>query len=170
MSESSKEPTWRVSTKQSVRARSLRRNLTNAERIIWYAVRAHRLNGPSFRRQDPIGPFIVDFVCHHARLIVELDGGQHFETEHEKRDAQRDAFLTARGYRVLRFSNHEVMTNRAGVLEAVNAALVASPSPPPPPSGGGGPGPSQPAHTQTNPPHNPSPPPPPPPPPPPRSH
>src|SRR5262249_50895274 len=119
-------------------------------RIIWYAVRAHRLNGPSFRRQDPIGPFIVDFVCHHARLIVELDGGQHFETEHEKRDAQRDAFLTARGYRVLRFSNHEVMTNRAGVLEAVNAALVASPSPPSPASGGGGPGSAQAADTQTN--------------------
>src|SRR5215813_7451315 len=138
MSESSKEPTWRVSTKQSVRARSLRRSLTNAERIIWYAVRAHRLNGASFRRQDPIGPFIVDFVCHGARLIVEIDGGQHFEAEHETRDARRDAFLRSKGFSVLRFSNRDVMTNRQGVLEAIAAALAASPSLPSPASGGGG--------------------------------
>src|SRR5437870_4585963 len=118
MSDSSKKPTWRVSTKQSVQARSLRRNLTDAERVIWYAVRAHRLNGASFRRQDPVGPFIVDFVCHSARLIVEIDGAQHFESENEKRDARRDAFLKARGYKVLRFNNHDVITNRQGVVEA----------------------------------------------------
>ena len=138
MSESSKKPTWRVPTKQSVRARSLRRDLTNAERIIWYAVRAHRLNGARFRRQDPIGPFIVDFVCHDATRIIEIDGGQHFEAEHEKRDARRDRFLAGKGYRVLRFSNHDVMTNRQGVLEAIGTALAASPSPPSPASGGGG--------------------------------
>jgi len=117
----------------------LRRNLTNAERIVWYGIRAHRLNGASFRRQDPIGPYVVDFVCHAAKLVVEIDGGQHFETEHEKRDARRDAFLTARGYRVLRFSSHDVMTNRQGVLEAIaDAVPVASPSLPSPASGGGG--------------------------------
>ena len=139
MSESSKKPTWRVPTRQSVRARALRRNLTDAERIIWYGVRAHRLNGASFRRQDPIGPFIVDFVCHSARLVVEVDGGHHFEAEQEKRDARREAFLTARGYRLLRFSNRDVMTNRQGVLEAIaDAVRVASPSPPSPASGGGG--------------------------------
>jgi len=109
--------------------------MTDAERIIWYGVRAHRLNGASFRRQAPIGPFIVDFVCHDARVIVEIDGGQHFCDEHEKRDARRDAFLAGKGYRVLRFSNHDVMSNRSGVLEAIaNAVLGASPSPPSPAS------------------------------------
>ena len=113
--------------------------MTDAERVVWYGVRAHRLNGASFRRQAPIGPFIVDFVCHDARVIVEIDGGQHFEDAHEKRDAQRDAFLAGKGYRVLRFSNHDVMSNRGGVLEAIaNAVLGASPSPPSPASGGGG--------------------------------
>jgi len=139
MDHASEKPTWQVSTKLRVRSRSLRRNLTDAERIIWYAVRAHRLNGARFRRQTPIGPFIVDFVCHDARLIIGIDGAQHFEAEHERRDARRDAFLAAKGYRVLRFNNHDVMTNRQGVLEAINAALVTSPSPPSPAGGGGGP-------------------------------
>jgi len=70
MDHASEKPTWQVSTKLRVRSRTLRRNLTEAERIIWYAVRAHRLNGASFRRQTPIGPFIVDFVCRDARLII----------------------------------------------------------------------------------------------------
>jgi very-short-patch-repair endonuclease len=98
-----------------------------------------RLNGASFRRQTPIGPFIVDFVCHDARLIVEIDGAQHFEAEHERRDARRDVFLAAEGYRVIRFNNHDVMTNCAGVIEAIAAAVqAASPSLPSPASGGGG--------------------------------
>ena len=148
MDHASEKPTWQVSTKLRVRSRTLRRNLTEAERIIWYAVRAHRLNGASFRRQTPIGPFIVDFVCHDARLIIEVDGGQHFESENEKRDARRDRFLARKGYRVLRFSNHDVMTNRQGVVEAIGAALAASPSQTdaaqaaspslPSPAGGGG--------------------------------
>jgi very-short-patch-repair endonuclease len=138
MDHASEKPTWQVSTKLRVRSRTLRRNLTDAERIIWYAVRAHRLNGASFRRQTPIGPFIVDFVCHDARLVIEVDGGQHFESENEKRDARRDRFLASKGYRVLRFNNHDVMTNRQGVVEAIDAALAASPSLPSPASGGGG--------------------------------
>jgi very-short-patch-repair endonuclease len=139
MSDASKEPTWNVPTKLRVRSRVLRRNMTDAERIVWCGVRAHRLNGASFRRQAPIGPFIVDFVCHDARVIVAIDGGQHFEDAHEKRDARRDAFLVGKGYRVLRFSNHDVMTNRRGVLEAIAEAMLgASPSPPSPASGGGG--------------------------------
>jgi very-short-patch-repair endonuclease len=86
--------------------------------------------GASFRRQTPIGPYIVDFVCHDAMLIIELDGGQHFEAEHMRRDARRDAFLASKGFRVLRFNNHDVMTNRQGVLEAIAAAVVDTPSPP----------------------------------------
>jgi very-short-patch-repair endonuclease len=125
-----KEPTWQVSTKQRSRARSLRRDLTDAERIIWNAIRAHRMHGMSFRRQTPIGPFIVDFVCHSALVIIEIDGGQHYETEYIKRDARRDAYLASEGYRILRFNNHEVLTNRQGVLETIATAIVHAPSPP----------------------------------------
>jgi very-short-patch-repair endonuclease len=130
MNDIRKSPTWQVSTKQRSRARSLRRDLTDAERIIWNGVRGHRMHGASFRRQTPIGPFVVDFVCHDAMLIVEIDGGQHFESEHIKRDARRDAFLKSKGYRILRFNNHDVMTNRQGVLETIAAAVVRAPSPP----------------------------------------
>jgi very-short-patch-repair endonuclease len=126
--ELAKTPRWHVSTKQRVRARSLRINFTNAERIIRSALRAHRMNGASFRRQTPIGPYIVDFVCHAARLVVEIDGGQHFESKEEQRDARRDAYLTGRGFRVLRFNNHEVMSNRQGVLETIAAAIEHAPS------------------------------------------
>jgi hypothetical protein len=65
----------------------------------------------------------VDFICHAASLVIEIDGGLHFEPKHEQRDARRDAFLASKGLRVLRFSNHDVMTNRAGVLETIAAAI-----------------------------------------------
>jgi very-short-patch-repair endonuclease len=129
MSETTKQPTWQVANKTRSRARSLRRDSTDAERPIWNALRAHRLNGASFRRQTPVGPYIADFVCHAAMLIVELDGGQHFEDHNMKRDARRDAFLASKGYRVLRFNNHDVMRNKEGVLEVIAAAIVAAPSP-----------------------------------------
>ena len=129
MVEVPRPPAWQVSSKQRTRARALRRALTDAERIIWNAIRAHRLCGANFRRQTPIGPFIVDFVCHAAGLIIEIDGGQHFEPEYMKRDARRDAFLASKGYRMLRFNNHDVMTNRQGVLETIAAAIAPAPSP-----------------------------------------
>ena len=116
-------PKWLVSEKQRTNAKALRRNMTEAERIIWYNVRAHRFQGASFRRQTPIGPYIADFVCHTAKLIIELDGGQHFEPGNIVRDKQRDAYLAAQGYRVLRFNNLDVMKNKAGVLETIAAAL-----------------------------------------------
>jgi very-short-patch-repair endonuclease len=120
-------------------ARALRKDMTPAERIIWYAVRAHRLNGAGFRRQAPIGPYIADFISHAAMLIIEIDGGQHFEDGHERRDAVRDAYLNAEGYRVLRFNNRDVMTNRHGVLTIIAEALgEAAPSLPSPASGRGG--------------------------------
>ena len=78
-------PAWRVKPRTRLRARALRQDLTKAERIIWYGLRAHRLEGASFRRQTPIGPYIVDFVSHSAKLIVEIDGGQHFENGQEAR-------------------------------------------------------------------------------------
>jgi len=96
---------------------------------MWHALRAHRLNGASFRRQTPIGPYVADFVCHAMNLVVEIDGGQHFEAEHTKRDARRNAYLASKGFRVLRFNNLDVLTNKQGVLETIMAALVAAPSP-----------------------------------------
>ena len=124
-----KQPTWRVSNKQRTRARTLRRDSTDAERLVWNELRAHRLNGASFRRQTPIGPYVADFVCHAANLVVELDGSQHFEESNMKRDTRRSAFLALKGFRILRFNNNDVMTNRQGVLETIAAALVAAPSP-----------------------------------------
>jgi very-short-patch-repair endonuclease len=127
--DSAKTPTWTVSTLLRKRARALRRDSTDAERIVWQALRAHRLNGEAFRRQTPIGPYVADFVCHRAGLIVEIDGGQHFETEQAQRDVRRTAYLRSKGFRVLRFTNLDVIQNRDGVLETIAAALAASPSP-----------------------------------------
>ena len=128
MADQDQKPKWQISEKLRSNAKALRRNITDAESIIWYNVRAHRFQGASFRRQTPIGPYIVDFVCHAAKLIIEVDGGQHFEPENIVRDVRRDAYLAAQGYRVLRFSNLDVMANKAGVLETIAAALGRTPS------------------------------------------
>ena len=124
------KPSWRVTSKQRNRARALRKNLTDAERAMWAMLRGHRLNGLRFRRQFPIGPFIADFVCLTARLVIEIDGGQHFSDDAEMRDARRTVLIESKGFRILRFSNHDVLTNRSGVLETIAAAAEASaPSP-----------------------------------------
>ena len=108
------------------RARSLRSGMTEAEKRMWYWLRGHRFRGVAFRRQTPIGPFIVDFVSHHHRLVIELDGGQHNERED---DARRDVWLNSKGYRVLRFWNSEVLKNRDGVLQRI-ADAVSTAGPP----------------------------------------
>ncbi|HYM98428.1 MAG TPA: DUF559 domain-containing protein, partial [Aestuariivirgaceae bacterium] len=93
MIEKDSKPTeWTIKPKLRSRARSLGRDLTDAEHVIWKAVRAHRLNGMSFRRQTPVGPYIVDFVCHDAMLILEIDGGQHFDVKQEAYDQRRDEY------------------------------------------------------------------------------
>jgi very-short-patch-repair endonuclease len=120
-----KRPTWKVPSKLRTNARALRRNSTDAERLLWTELRDHRLNGASFRRQVPIANYIADFVCHAARLAIELDGGQHFSDGQAAADARRSAIIEARGFRVLRFSNHDVMTNREGVLETIVTAIKA---------------------------------------------
>jgi very-short-patch-repair endonuclease len=103
------------------RARELRRNLTDAERRLWQAIRDRQLGGAKFRRQAPLGPYFADFACYEAKLIVELDGGQHAElTSH---DVVRQKFLTKGGFRVLRFWNNEVMENITGVLDSIRVAL-----------------------------------------------
>ena len=100
-------------------ARSLRRNATNPERHLWQRLRARQLAGCKFRRQVTVGPYIVDFLCLDARLVVEADGGQHSEDA----DTTRTAFLTSRGFRVIRFWNHDVLANIEGVLEAILIAI-----------------------------------------------
>ena len=101
--------------------RHLRSRQTDAERKLWFAVRDRRLTGFKFVRQEAIGPFIVDFVCRDKRLVVEVDGGQHADSAE---DAVRDAFLAREGYRVMRFWNNDVLSNRDGVLTVILEALL----------------------------------------------
>lgn len=109
-------------------ARSLRRRMTDAEQRLWYHLRARRLSGYKFRRQHVVGPYVVDFVCIEARLVVEADGGQH--AADGARDARRTRYLENRGYRVLRFWNDEVLRDTRAVLEGIEQALAASQRPP----------------------------------------
>ena len=108
-------------------AKDLRQNMTDAEQLLWRHLRAHRLNGQKFRRQQPIGPYIVDFVHLGAKLIVEADGGHHNQSE---KDAVRDEWLTSQGFKVMRFWNNDVLSNTDAVLTAILDALA--PSPPTP--------------------------------------
>ena len=117
-------PNWKVSDRLRTNARALRKNSTDAERLLWAALRGHRLNGASFRRQVPIENYIADFICHAAKLVIELDGGQHFSDQSERADARRSAVIEAQGFKVLRSSNLDVMKNRAGVLETIAAAVA----------------------------------------------
>ena len=102
-------------------ARELRSNMTDAERHLWYHLRGHRLHGLKFKRQKPIGRYIVDFVCIEHRLVIELDGGQHLEQP--ERDFERDEWLVAQGFRVLRFWNHDVLGETDTVLEVIWRAV-----------------------------------------------
>jgi very-short-patch-repair endonuclease len=113
---------------KTTRARRLRHNSTDAELRLWYRLRSRSIEDRKFVRQEPIGPYIVDFVCREARLIAEVDGGQHSGNE---QDRIRDRWLTAHNYRVLRFWNHDVLKNMDGVLEVIAAAVRAE-SPPHP--------------------------------------
>jgi len=99
-------------------ARKLRINQTDAEKIIWKHLKAKQINYLKFRRQQPIGPYIVDFICFKVRLIIELDGSQHIDDR--EIDIERDNWLKSQGFTVLRFWNSEVMKNINGVLNVVN--------------------------------------------------
>jgi very-short-patch-repair endonuclease len=107
-------------------ARRLRRDATDVERILWFALR-DRLPGWKFRRQHPIGRRIVDFACPERKLAIELDGGQH--ALREEADERRSVELARRGYRVIRFWNNEVLENLDGVLETILGALSSDPPP-----------------------------------------
>ena len=119
-------------------ARPLRRNATDAEQVLWQRLRNRQVQGLKFRRQATIGPYVADFICVEAKLVVEADLGQHDEVH----DAARTAFLESRGLRVLRFWNTDILTNPDGVLEAIAIASTRQeeekPSPNPlPPAGEG---------------------------------
>jgi very-short-patch-repair endonuclease len=98
-------------------AKSLRRNMTDAEKKLWYYLRAGRLNGHKFKRQAPIGAYIVDFVAPSLKLIVELDGSQH--AEQQEYDAARTRYLDGCGYRMLRFGNDEALQQTEAVRETI---------------------------------------------------
>src|SRR4029077_5956338 len=102
-------------------ARQLRRDATDAERRLWSALRDRRLRGYRFRRQYPIGEFIVDFACTRHRLIVEADGGHHSDNA---ADLRRTAWLEGEGWRVLRFWNNDALTDTEGVVETILLELV----------------------------------------------
>ena len=103
------------------RARELRKNMTNVEALLWRHLRDRQLGGSKFRRQHPIGPYYVDFVCSEKKLVVEVDGGQHATNQEE--DTKRSQYLAEKGYRVLRFWNHEVLTEVEAVQEAILSSL-----------------------------------------------
>lgn len=104
-------------------ARRLRRDMTDAERTLWQAIRNQQIAKAKFRRQVPIGPYIVDFACMNAKLIIEVDGGQHGGAD----DQQRDMWLADQSFTILRFWNNEVLENLDGVLIRIAETLAPSP-------------------------------------------
>jgi very-short-patch-repair endonuclease len=119
-------------------ARKLRSNSTDAERKLWRHLRTLKSQGFHFRRQVPIDGFIVDFACYSARLVIELDGGQHNVDEHARADRAPDRHLESQKFKVLRFWNNDVLRNTEGVMEQVTSALLrGTPTPSPSPQGGG---------------------------------
>ncbi|MGJ0515835.1 MAG: endonuclease domain-containing protein [Methylomicrobium sp.] len=104
------------------KARILRKNQTNVEQLLWKRLRNRQLLGQKFRRQFPIEPYIVDFVCLELKLIIELDGGQH--AEQMDYDQQRSRYLEQRGFNMIRFWNNEIIENIEGVLETLRLAIL----------------------------------------------
>ena len=107
-------------------AKALRKNSTEAEKKLWALLRSHQLEDTKFRRQHPVGPYIVDFISIAHRLVIEADGGQH----NEEADKKRDEYLKSQGLRILRIWNHEILKNPEGVYEHIRQALEDTPSPP----------------------------------------
>jgi len=104
-------------------SQELRKNMTDAERLLWSKLRKKQLKDYQFYRQRIIGNCIVDFCCPKAKLIVEVDGGQHFNSEDDKRDRERDEYMKKVGMKVLRFSDRDVFKNLNGVIEKIYESL-----------------------------------------------
>lgn len=128
----------RARERAGVRARQLREQSTDAEQLLWSRLRNRQLAGRKFRRQHPVDVYFADFSCVEAQLIVELDGGQHGLPAGQVRDARRSTVLAAKGFAVLRFWNHEVLTQTDAVLQAIlNFLEEQDPHPGPLPEGEG---------------------------------
>ena len=111
------------------RARALRQSSTDVEQLLWRHLRARQLDGAKFRRQHPVGAYVLDFACVEHGLAIELDGGQHAEPHQLQHDSQRTAWLQQQGWRVLRFWNHDVLQQTSEVLAQVLQALTPGPLP-----------------------------------------
>ena len=117
---SAPEGKFRTKTKTLKRARVLRRQMTDAEQMLWKRLRRRQFHDFHFRKQCPIGPYIADFACLEAKLIIEVDGGQHAKSAH---DSTRDAWFAAHGYRTLRFWNSDILPRPDGALIKITEAL-----------------------------------------------
>ena len=107
-------------------SRKLRKNFTFAERTLWYLLRNRQVRGVKFRRQFPVGKYIVDFISIENKLVVEIDGGQHNDEDHQKKDNHRSVYLMQQGFTILRFWNNEVTKNKEEVLKKIKDALPSS--------------------------------------------
>jgi very-short-patch-repair endonuclease len=123
----SRQPDARVA-----RARDLRRAMTEAEKKLWWHLRQLPLANSHFRRQAAIGPYFADFACHKCRVVIEVDGGGHGQARQMATDRRRTAYLTSRGYRVLRFWNNEVLKETEGVMTLIYEAVHQKEAPPTP--------------------------------------
>src|SRR6478672_13552053 len=132
-----------VSERQRGRARSLRRTMTRAETLLWRYLKAHRIDDLGIRRQVPIGNYIADFVCHTARIVIELNGETHDFEARQELDRRREAWFASQGFAVLRFTNQDVMKSLEGVVTVIRETAQSrlhrarhTPLPNPPPQGG----------------------------------
>jgi very-short-patch-repair endonuclease len=119
-------PSGKPSDTARLRARRLRRNTTDAEKLLWNRLRRLDLKGSHFRRQIPVGPYIADFGCMAARLLIEVDGSQHGEDQNKAYDDVRTRWLEKEGYRVIRFWNDDITRNMEGVMQTIYAAIHGS--------------------------------------------
>ncbi len=108
-------------------AKELRKRSTDTERLLWKHLRTKQFEGLKFKRQQPVGKYIVDFICFEKKIIIELDGGQHTQPSETQKDKERDIWFEAQGYKVLRFWDNEVFMNTRGVLEFIKAYLQEHP-------------------------------------------
>ncbi|CAM8637308.1 DUF559 domain-containing protein [Sphingobium sp.] len=111
----------------TAKARALRNNATDVERALWHVISARKISGIRFNRQIPIGQFICDFVARSIGLVIEVDGGQH----NDEVDAERTRYIEARGFRMIRFWNNDVLGNIEGVIEEIERVIANMPSPDP---------------------------------------
>ena len=135
-------PHAKVSDRQRKRAKQLRQRMSRAENLLWRYLKAHHVDGLAFRRQAPMQRFIPDFICHSARIIVEVDGASHDFASRQHADKQRDRWFESQGYAVLRFTNEQVLRNLEGVIGLIRETASSRwgqrpPSLPLPHKGGG---------------------------------